>query len=135
MNDFTILILITLLILIFGESIPKSIGRESADALVLFASLPLKLFYFIFLPAIKILGFASEKLLKIFKIKSETIENFFSKSDFEILIKETELGRDLKIDIPFSSVFKLENMTVEEAMRPRTEIVAVEKKYANERNN
>jgi putative hemolysin len=127
MNDFTILILITLLILIFGESIPKSIGRESADALVLFASLPLKLFYFIFLPAIKILGFASEKLLKIFKIKSETIENFFSKSDFEILIKETELGRDLKIDIPFSSVFKLENMTVEEAMRPRTEIVAVEK--------
>ncbi len=126
-SDLTILLLITLLILIFGESIPKSIGRESADAFVLFASLPLKLFYFIFLPAIKIFGFASEKLLKILKVKSETVENFFSKYDLEILIRETELRKDLKIDIPFSSVFKLENMTVEEAMRPRTEIVAVEK--------
>ncbi len=127
LSDFTILILITLLIFIFGESIPKSIGRESADRFVLFASLFLKFFYFTFLPAVKIIELASDKLLKILKLKTETVERFFSKKDFEILIKESESGQNLKIDIPFSRVFKLENMAVEEAMRPRTGIVGVER--------
>ncbi len=125
LNDFTILILIAFLLLIFGESVPKSIARESADWFVLFASLPLKLAYFIFLPAVKLMKLASERILKILKIKTETIEQFFSKRDFEILIKESEVEQ--KIDIPFSKVFKLESMSVEEAMRPRTEIIGVEK--------
>ncbi|MCS7229370.1 MAG: hemolysin family protein [Candidatus Kryptonium sp.] len=127
LNDFSILILLTLLILIFGESIPKTIGRESADGFVLFASLPLKLIYFIFLPAVRLLKFVSEKFLKIFKLKTETIEQFFSKKDFEILLKESEMNEHIKIDIPFSRVFKLENLAVESAMRPRTEIVGVDK--------
>ncbi|MEN3038398.1 MAG: hemolysin family protein [Candidatus Kryptonium sp.] len=127
LNDFSILILLTLLILVFGESIPKTIGRESADGFVLFASLPLKLIYFIFLPAVKLLKFVSEKFLKIFKIKTETIEQFFSKKDFEILLKESEMNEYMKMDIPFSRVFKLENLAVESAMRPRTEIVGVDK--------
>ncbi len=125
LNDFTILILITLLLLIFGESVPKTIAKESADWFVLFASLPLKLAYFIFLPAVKLMKLASERILKILKLRTETIEQFFSKRDFEILIKESEVEQ--QIDIPFSKVFKLENMAVEEAMRPRTEIVGVEK--------
>lgn len=127
LNDFTILILITLLILIFGETIPKTIGRESADGFVLFASLPLKLIYFIFLPVVKILKSTSEKILKVLKLKTETIEQFFSKKDFEILIKESEMNEKIKIEIPFSRVFKLETMPVELAMKPRTEIVGVEK--------
>ncbi|CUS81407.1 Hemolysin, contains CBS domains [Candidatus Kryptonium thompsonii] len=126
-NDFTILILITLLILIFGETIPKTIGRESADGFVLFASLPLKLIYFIFLPVVKILKSTSERILKILKLKTETIEQFFSKKDFEILLKESEMNENIKIEIPFSKVFKLETMPVELAMKPRMEIIGVEK--------
>ncbi len=127
LNDFTILILLALLILIFGEIIPKTIGRESADGFVLFASLPLKLIYFIFLPAVKILKSISEKILEVLKLETETIEQFFSKKDFEILLKESEMNENAKIEIPFSKVFKLENMPVEFAMKPRTEIVGVEK--------
>jgi CBS domain containing-hemolysin-like protein len=127
LNDFTILILITLLILIFGETIPKTIGRESADGFVLFASLPLKLIYFIFLPVVKILKSTSERILKILKLKTETIEQFFSKKDFEILLKESEMNENIKIEIPFSKVFKLETMPVELAMKPRMEIIGVEK--------
>jgi len=126
-NDFTILILITLLILIFGETIPKTIGRESADGFVLFASLPLKLIYFIFLQVVKILKSTSERILKILKLKTETIEQFFSKKDFEILLKESEMNENIKIEIPFSKVFKLETMPVELAMKPRMEIIGVEK--------
>ena len=126
-NDFTILILITLLILIFGETIPKTIGRESADGFVLFASLPLKLIYFIFLPVVKILKSTSERILKILKLKTETIEQFFSKKDFKILLKESEMNENIKIEIPFSKVFKLETMPVELAMKPRMEIIGVEK--------
>ncbi|CUS87091.1 Hemolysin, contains CBS domains [Candidatus Kryptobacter tengchongensis] len=127
LNDFSILIFLTLLILTFGELIPKTIGRESADGFVLFASLPLKLIYFIFLPVVKLLKVASEKISKALKIKTETIEQFFSKKDFEILLKESETRESLKIDIPFSKVFKLESLAVESVMRPRTEIVGVEK--------
>ena len=134
-NDFTILILITLLILIFGETIPKTIGRESADGFVLFASLPLKLIYFIFLPVVKILKSTSERILKILKLKTETIEQFFSKKDFEILLKESEMNENIKIEIPFSKVFKLETMPVELAMKPRMEIIGVEKKYEYEGNS
>ncbi len=127
LNEFTILIIITLLLLIFGESIPKSLGRESADKFVLFASLPLKFLYFIFLPALKLIEVMFDKIFRNIKVRTETIERFFSKRDFEILIKESEMGHGFKIDIPFSKVFKLESMAVEEAMRPRTEIVGLEK--------
>ena len=43
------------------------------------------------------------------------------------LLKESEMNENIKIEIPFSKVFKLETMPVELAMKPRMEIIGVEK--------
>ena len=125
MDDFSILIFITLVLLIFGEAIPKSIARESPFRFTLLSAYPLKLFYFLFLPAVKISAFLSSKFSKVFKIKSENIKNFFSKKDIEILVKEVELKN--AAEIPFSKVFRLSVLPVKDVMRPRAEMVAVEK--------
>ena len=43
LEEFEILIISTLLILIFGELLPKYLGREVADDLILVSSIPLRL--------------------------------------------------------------------------------------------
>jgi len=44
--EFEILIISTILLLLFGELIPKYIGRELADDFVLISAIPMRILYF-----------------------------------------------------------------------------------------
>lgn len=127
-DEFTILLVSTLVLLICGELLPKYFAREIPDRLVLITSIPLRFFYFIFFPFIKILSSFSSILFKSSEVKSGNINFIFDKEDIEMLVKESEAaGIVEKKESDFiSRVFDLGEQKVYEAMSPRTGIVGIE---------
>ncbi len=128
LHEGSILIISTVVILLFGELIPKYFSREIADSVLLTASIPLRIVSFVFYPFIKITSSLSGFLTQFSNATEESISTLFSREDIETLVKEGhEAGsvHQSEKDI-ISRVFDLGEQRVYEAMRPRTDIIGVE---------
>ncbi len=127
-SDFVILIISTLLILFFGELIPKYLAREYADRFVLFTAVPIKLLSIVLYPFVKITGSISELLIKMQNQKEENFISLVDKNDMQNLIRESsEVGivSEEESDV-ITHIFELGDQKVYEIMTPRTEIDGVE---------
>ncbi len=128
LNEWSILLISTFLLLILGELLPKYFSRELADRMILFASIPLRLISYIIYPLVKLFSSLSSFLTQSKSVTQENISFLFSKEDIESLVKEShEAGvvNKKESDI-ISRVFALGDQRVYETMRPRTEIVGVD---------
>jgi CBS domain containing-hemolysin-like protein len=128
LNDISILIISTLLLLILGELIPKYFSRELADSVVMISSLPLRVISFILYPFIKITNSISSILTQSSTVSEERINYLFNKEDIEYLVEESyNAGTVNKSESDIiTKVLDLGDQKVYDAMRPRTEIVGVE---------
>ncbi|MHB8581075.1 MAG: hemolysin family protein [Ignavibacteriaceae bacterium] len=128
LGDFSVLIISTLVLLIFGELIPKYFARELADRIILKSALPLRVFSILLSPLTKVTSSISSRLTQSEKFKEENINLLFDKEDIESLVKEShEAGAVNKKESDIiNKVLSLGDQKVYEAMRPRTEIVGVE---------
>lgn len=117
-------LIITIIILIFGEFLPKTLFRLFANELIYFLAIPLRFFqYILWLPSYvmnKLTGFLLRTLFKT-PVENETpvitrldLENFITSSQSD---SEEEIDTDL-----FKNALNLENVKVRECMIPRTEI-------------
>ena len=128
LNELSILLISTFLILIFGELIPKYFSRELSDRIILITILPVRLLSFIFYPFIKLTSSIYSLLSQSSNVKEENISSLFGKDDIESLVEESRdagVVNKKESDI-ISKVFDLGEQRVYEAMRPRTEITGVE---------
>ncbi|NWF90038.1 MAG: HlyC/CorC family transporter [Ignavibacteriaceae bacterium] len=128
MEELTIMIVSTTIILLFGEIIPKYIAREAADRFILVAAIPLRVISFILYPVEKFISWCSIKLTHKAPISESNVNSIYNKESIDSLIKEShEAGiMDSKESDIISKVLNLGDQRVYESMRPRTEIVAVE---------
>jgi putative hemolysin len=128
LNEFGILIVSSVMILFFGELIPKYFARELSERVVLISALPLRIVYFIFYPVVKVISSISVLLTQSTSLKAENVNYLFSKEDIELLVKESrEAGIvDKKESDIISRVFALGDQKIYEAMRPRTEIIGID---------
>jgi putative hemolysin len=121
-------IIASMIVLLFGEILPKSIAREVADRAVFVLALPLQATYYILLPLIKLASGAATLLMRSFGVESDSMTQFLRR-DFEVIIKESR-GGDIKLERDetelLSNVLALANIRVKESMVPRTDIIAVE---------
>ena len=114
--------------MIFGELLPKYFARELGDRVILFASIPIRIVYYILFPFVRITSSLSSFLTQASNRKAENLEFLFSKEDIEYLVKEShEAGIvNKKESAIITKVLALGEQKVYEAMRPRTEIVGVD---------
>ncbi|MEQ9280835.1 MAG: hemolysin family protein [Balneola sp.] len=122
----------SLIIMLFGEILPKAIFRAQADIMVNVIALPLRLFYWILRPLIAIANGSSNVLIKWLVPDAEKTEQFYRRQDVELIVKELrESGGSEDIDEDDSeilhNVLELSNMRVKESMIPRIDIEAVDK--------
>ena len=127
-SEITILIISSLIILLFGEILPKYFARELADQIVVLTSIPLRVCSYILYPAVKITSAFSNRIMQASSIKTDNIYHLFDKEDIKGLIKESESAgmvdkRDSEL---ISKVIELGDQRVYEAMTPRTDIVGIE---------
>lgn len=128
MDEFSILLISTVLVLIFGEILPKYLSREAADSIIMLSSVPLRILSIIFYPVIKILSSLFSFISQSQNVKEESFNYLFSREDIKTLINEShEAGivNKRESDI-IGKVLALSDQRVYEAMRPRTEIVGIE---------
>lgn len=127
-NEFTILVVSSLLILFAGELIPKYLAREDADGFILAAAIPLRAVSFILYPFERFVSKISVLLTHQAKNNEYQLNSIFSKESIEYLINESHDAGivDTKEKDIISKVLNLGDQRVYEAMRPRTEIVGVE---------
>jgi len=128
LKEFEILLITTVLILLFGELIPKYFGRELADRLVLIVAIPLRVIAIVLYPLVKITSKISSVLSRTNLKEEEEIQHLFDKEDIQNLIEESsEAGKmdEEQSDI-ISKVIDIREQRVYEAMTPRTDIVGIE---------
>lgn len=128
LNEYEILFVSTLILLLFGELIPKYFAREYADRFVFVVSLPLRVISFALLPFVKLLSLLSNFTIKSQQQQVDKIFHLFDKDDVKSLVDESHrAGKVKKQEGSFiSKVFELGEQKVYEALTPRTEIVGLE---------
>ncbi len=125
-SELSILLISTLLLLLFGELIPKYIAREFADDLILIASIPVRVVSIILAPVVKLTDSISLLLVRNNSF-SEEVSEIIHRDEIHSLIDEgSEVGNvDEQDSDIIKNIIDLGDQKVYEAMTPRTDIVGV----------
>ena len=119
----------SVIVLLVGEVLPKSVMREVANRAVFVLALPLRLCYYLLLPFIKIANGAAAVLIRLFSAEADSLSQFMRR-DFEVIIKESREGTDANMHDEetelVSNVLALSGLRVKESMVPRTDIEAID---------
>lgn len=126
-------IISTLIILITGEFLPKTIFKINPNLTLKYLCIPTYICYLVLYPISKFSAMLSTTILMLTgkKIKREDREKAFSKVDLDYLIEssydennnEKEIEPEIQI---FRNALDFSNIKVKDCMIPRTEIIAVE---------
>ena len=134
-DDGTLLLLqtiaSTIVIIITGEFLPKTIFRINPNASMRFIAIPIFLFYIILYPIALLATAISRGLMRLFGLKSDQVEiKMISVSDLNDYLEDTidslhdqkeTVGTEVKI---FQNALDFSNTHLRDCMIPRNEIVA-----------
>ncbi|GMU85002.1 MAG: hemolysin [Ignavibacteriales bacterium] len=125
LSEWQVLVVSSILLLLFGELIPKYIAGEIPHTLYLLFAAPLKVISIAFSPLV---AFTSKVSRKITGNDVSSSQNVMGREDIMLLVRES-LGQQSQDDQQsriIKRIFELKETRVYEVMRPRTEIAGVE---------
>ncbi|TQR30626.1 hypothetical protein DMB92_07355 [Campylobacter sp. MIT 99-7217] len=129
--------LITLLHVVLGELVPKSMAIAMAEKTVLFVAKPLHLFWLLFLPCIKTFDFLAASSLKIIGIKpAKDSELTHSEEEIKIIASESQKGGvldEFETEIIRNAV-DFSDTVAKEVMSPRKDMICLNKSKSYEEN-
>lgn len=122
-------LIITMVILIFGEFLPKTLFRLYANEILYRFSYFLSfLKWILILPASIMTGLSNVLLRAIFKIPVDEVENVLTKIDLEHFIHDS-ISEEEAIDKEIlTNALNLKQVKVRDCMIPRNEIIHIDKK-------
>lgn len=128
LSDWSILIISTMVVLLFGELLPKYFAREMADRTVMITIIPVRIVSIVLYPFAKLTSMISGLLTRSENLREENINLLFSRQEIQMLLKEShEAGAVNKKESDIlNRIIELGDQRVYEVMRPRTDIVGVE---------
>jgi len=119
-------LIITFLHIVFGELAPKSLAIQRTEPTTLWVSIPLRLFYWAFFPAIWILNEAAAGALRLVGIRPASEEELaHSEAELVMLLSESARGGHISEQEKAISgrALRLAEMKVRQIMAPRNEVV------------
>ncbi|QYR24254.1 hemolysin family protein [Paenibacillus sp. sptzw28] len=118
-------LVITFLHIVLGELAPKTLAIRKPESTSLWASMPLLLFYRLFLPAIWLLNGSANRLLRLLGVKPAH-EDDSAHTEEEIRILMDQSARSGIIDKDelklFDNIFEFSDRLAREVMLPRTDM-------------
>ncbi|MDE3057529.1 MAG: HlyC/CorC family transporter [Bacteroidota bacterium] len=122
-----IFLAVTGFLLFFGEIIPKSAARLTADAMISYAAVFIKASRILLFPLIWLIQYTSMIFMTVLGFGRTSAASFYSKKDFELLLRESEEAGEIKKEDrqKLSKVITLSDVLAKDIMKPRTEIIAV----------
>ena len=126
------IIISSLIILLTAEFLPKVFFQVYANRLIKFFALPAYGFYYIFSKISRaVIWIADMILMKVFRVKGDRRQPFFSTSELGNYISEQMNGVDAQEEVDseiqiFQNALEFADLKARDIMTPRTEIAAVE---------
>ncbi|MGM9653664.1 MAG: HlyC/CorC family transporter [Eubacteriales bacterium] len=120
--------IMTVLILIFGEIVPKIISKDHAEAIARFAAIPLRVLMFILCPVVYLVVTAVNQLSRLWKGNETESEPSVTEDDLVSMIdtaEEEDVIDEAKSDLLHSAI-EFTDTTVEDILTPRTEMLAID---------
>jgi CBS domain containing-hemolysin-like protein len=120
--------LLTPLLLIFGEIIPKTLFQQHADSIALKVAYPIWLASYVFYPLVYFITKVTQYLFRLFGAKGSHGIPFVTREELRLIFKMSRKGSDLTPEevTMIDRLFDFAHKTVKEAMVPLVEVVAVE---------
>ena len=119
---------VTAVILIFGEIIPKVVGRRHSDSITLKVVHPLRVFYWILSPVIVVVTGIASAILRLFGLRVREWRRRLTKDQLRLLLT-SEGERAGAVDEQetqlISGIFEFALTTAQEIMVPRTDIIGL----------
>lgn len=121
-------ILITVLTIVLGELVPKSIAIRKADGTTMALALPLRWFFWLFWPFVWVLNGLTKGVLRLLRVKPATAADLaHSEDELRMILSASAEGGH--IDEMEQSIMRraltLGDVTVGQVMVPRTEMAAL----------
>jgi len=120
--------IITILHVVLGELAPKSIAIQKPVATTMRLAIPLRIFYYIFIPFIWVLNGFANFLLRLIGIQPHPSEASHSSEELQYLLEKGKESGALNTSEHelIKNVFDFNERIVKNIMVPRTKIVGVE---------
>jgi putative hemolysin len=117
-------VIITIVVLIFGEFLPKTLFRLYADDVLFFLAYPLRAIKYLLGAPTWLMTELSNQLLKLITHESvEDVDNAFTRLDLENFIRESQSDHQGEVDPElFGKALNLKDTRVRDCMVPRPEI-------------
>lgn len=119
--------ILTLIILIFGEIIPKTIASRNSEKIALILVKPISICITIFTPIISVLNFITNSFFKILKINLDDKKPTITESELLTMVNVSHEEGVLEIDERemINNVVDFGNYNAKDIMVQRTDIVAI----------
>ena len=124
-------VILTLIVLVFGEYLPKTLFRLYADDALYVLALPLRaLQWLLYLPSLVMTGTSNALLRLFFRRPAEELDTVLTRLDLENFVNESRASADedkAVIDTKlFGNALNLSEVRVSDCMVPRTEIQSMD---------
>lgn len=119
-------VVMTVLVLIFGEILPKSLAKETADKSVLWMSAPLNLLTIVLTPVSTLFSALKKGVTKLFNVSSD--DSGVSEEELMYIIEESEesgILEEQESDL-VRSALEFDEISISEILVPRVSVTAVE---------
>ncbi len=117
-------VVLTVVILIFGEITPKSIAKEVPESFSMAVSGPIWVFMKIFMPLNKVFGLWKKLVKKVLHLNSE---DKITEDEFMTMVEEAENDGGISEDDSelIKNVMDFNDMEVQEVLTPRVDVIAI----------
>ncbi len=122
----------TILVLIFGEFLPKSVFKLNPNSLLVLFAVPMQICYILLYPLVWVISNFSRLFLKLIGVTTDKSGPSFEKVDLDYLVQESsqsqEEHEDQEVEINiFQNALYFNEIKARDCMVPRTELIAIEK--------
>lgn len=121
-------LVITVMHIVFGELVPKSIAIRKAEPTTMFIAAPLRLFYNIFKPFIWSMNAISNSFLKLIKIHPVSDHEIHSTEELQLLVKQSADSGEIQEENYeiIKNAFDFTDHSAKQIMVPRQNILSID---------
>lgn len=120
-------VIVTLLLLVFAEVMPKTVAALKPEATARFVSLPLKVMQSLLYPLVWLASSVSNTLLRLFGIQVSAKKlDSVTRDELRTIVNESGGYIPTQHQSMLLSILDLENVRVEHIMVPRNEVVGID---------
>lgn len=121
-------LIITVMHIVFGELIPKSIAIRKAEATTMATAVPLRVFYTVFKPFIWLMNLMSNGVLRLMKIHPASEQEIHSTEELQLLVKQSADSGEIEEENYeiIKNAFDFTDHSAKQIMVPRQNITSID---------